>query len=179
VNTPAHLSIGAAVTLGVCAAVSASPVFAAGAGLASLVGSRAPDWDIKLEKLRRGLARLWIIGRPLRGLHLRHRGPTHYLVSWAIMTALCGLGASLAWSTAMLPVVVGVGTGYLAHLLADGCTIRGVPYFGPWNKRCVNLFGPRVSRYMSHGGGDLCGMVAVLAAVGLAALLLAPMYDRM
>jgi membrane-bound metal-dependent hydrolase YbcI (DUF457 family) len=177
VNTPAHLSIGAAVTLGVCAAASASPVFAAGAGLASLVGSRAPDWDIKLEKARRGIAKLWIIGRQLRGFSLRHRGPTHYLLSCVLMTGLCGLGAFLAWSTAMLPVVTGVGCGYLAHLVADGCTIRGVPYFGPWNKRCVNLFGPRVSRYMSHGGGELCGALAVLCAVVFVALLLPMSYN--
>lgn len=175
-NTPAHLSIGAAGTLGLCAVLSVSPVFAAGAGLASLVGSRAPDWDIKLERARRATAKLWVVGVPLRGFSLRHRGPTHYLLSCALMTGLCGLGAFLAWSTAMLPVVTGVGCGYLAHLLADGCTIRGVPYFGPWNKRCVNLFGPRVSRYMSHGGGELCGALAVLCAVGFAALLLAPMY---
>jgi membrane-bound metal-dependent hydrolase YbcI (DUF457 family) len=199
VNTPAHLSIGAAATLGVCAAVSASPVFAAGAGLASLVGSRAPDWAIKLEKARRRLARLWIIGRPLRGFYVPHRGWTHWLVAAGAWTALCGLGAFLAWSAATLPVLTGVGCGYLAHLLADGCTIRGVPYFGPWDRRCRNLLSVGWSQWMSRGpwggrlirrmgrwapkfllrsGGDLVGVFAVLCAMVFVAMILPLSYSR-
>lgn len=175
-NTPAHLSIGLAATLGVCAVASASPVFAAGAGLASLVGSRAPDWDIKLERWRRNLARAWVVGRPFRGFHVPHRGWTHYLVSACVWTALCALGAFLAWSAATLPVLTGIGCGYLAHLLADGCTIRGVPYLGPWDRRCRNLLGPRASRRMSHGGGDLVGVFAVLCALVFVALILPLSY---
>jgi membrane-bound metal-dependent hydrolase YbcI (DUF457 family) len=197
VNTPAHLSIGACVTLGACAALAVSPTFAAGAGLASLVGSRAPDWDIKLENWRRKLAKRRFIGRPFRGFYVPHRGWSHWLVSACLWTALCGLGAFLAWSAATLAVTLGVGAGYLAHLLADGCTIRGVPYWGPWNRRCVNLLGRRTSHWMSKGpwggrivqrmgrwapkcllrpGGDLVGTVAVLLAVGFAALLARPIW---
>jgi membrane-bound metal-dependent hydrolase YbcI (DUF457 family) len=177
VNTPAHLSIGVAVTLGVCVAVHAGPVFAAGAGLASLVGSRAPDWDIRLERARRRIAGVWFVGRPFRGFWVRHRGFTHWLVSLPVVTAASGLAALAAWSVAVLPVTVGVGLGYLAHLVADGCTIRGVPYFGPWNRRCVNLLGPGASRRMSNGGGDVVGLLAVLLAVGFAMLLVRPLVS--
>lgn len=170
-NTPAHLSIGLCVSLGVCAAVGVSPEFAAGAGLASFVGSRAPDWDIKVERWRRRLAAKRFVGVPFRGFGVRHRGGSHWLVSACLFTAACGLGAFLAWPAATLPVLTGVGSGYFGHLLADSCTVRGVPLAGPWSKRPWNLFGPRMSSRMSHGGGDLIGYLAVLAALGLAVVL--------
>lgn len=195
-NTPAHLSIGLAAALGVCVAVGASPEFAAGAGVASLVGSRAPDWDIKVERWRRKLAARRFIGRPFRGFGVRHRGGSHWLVSACLFTLVCGLGAFLAWPAATLPVLTGVGSGYFGHLAGDGCTIRGVPYWGPWSKRPVNLLGRRASKWMSSGpwcgrvarwvgklmgqrtpkwvlstGGQAVGVVASLAALGLAVVL--------
>lgn len=178
-NTPAHLSIGVCVSLGCCAAVSASPVFAAGAGLASLVGSRAPDWDIKVERWRRRLAAKRFVGRPFRGFAVRHRGGSHWLVSAVAFVGFCALGSFLAWSDATLPVLVGTAAGYLGHLVADGCTIRGVPYFGPWNKRSRNLLGPGLSRRMSHGWGDAVGLLAVLVSLGFAALIATPLYDTL
>lgn len=178
-NTPAHLSIGLAVSLGVCAATGTGPEFAAGVGFASLVGSRAPDWDIKLERWRRRLAAKWFIGRPFRGFAVRHRGGSHWLVSALLFTAVCTAGAFLAWSAATLAVFVGTSSGYFGHLAGDGCTIRGVPFWGPWDKRCRHLLGPRARIRMSHGGGDILGMLASLAALGFAVLLIAPVYDRM
>ena len=178
-NTPAHLSIGLCVSLGVCAAAGVSPEFAAGAGFASLVGSRAPDWDIRLERWRRRVAALWLIGKPFRGFAVPHRGWTHWLVSACLFTAFCGLGAFLAWSEATLPVLAGVGSGYLGHIAADSCTIRGVPAFGPWTRRPYWLLGPRLRQFMSHGGDRLVGGCAVLCSAGFAALLVSASYGMM
>jgi hypothetical protein len=213
VNTPAHLSIGAAATLALCAAVSASPVFAAGAGLASLVGSRAPDWDIRLERWRRNLARVWLVGRPFRWFSVPHRGPTHWErapllgASTALLLAvvslpalaitvgvlmatdgcllgsrrktelfpvrmmLAGAAVYVLWYSPVWTAALGIALGCAHHIMADRCSIKGTerdPLLGGGR---VFWLTPRLRAWVSHGGDRYVGGLAVLLAVGFAALL--------
>lgn len=131
-----HEAVGAAVTLAVCAAVDSGPLAAAAAVCASLLGSRLPDADqpgtriCRRTRLERRSLIASLAGGALRlpmtafaGL-AQHRGATHWLLSAAAATIIL-TGAAGALSPALvLPVAIGVGRGYCAHLLADACTTR-------------------------------------------------------
>ncbi len=79
-----------------------------------------------------------------------HRGPTHWLVTNLLLTALVGAGALLTGHKATSPAVLAFGLGYLSHLVSDGLTHWGNTYFGPfWNKRFHLLPKPLRFRYDS------------------------------
>jgi membrane-bound metal-dependent hydrolase YbcI (DUF457 family) len=64
-------------------------------------------------------------------------------------------------------VVIGVGSGYGAHLLADACTPYGAPPLGPFSARRVHLL-PHLCRIPTGSASDL--LVLVGAIVTAAAL---------
>lgn len=174
-----HEAIGAAVTLGVCAIADSGGLVATGAVCASLLGSRLPDVDLRGARIHRRtrLERRSIIAR-LAGRLLRlpmttfaafanHRGATHWLLSAAAATFLLTAAAGAVWPALTLPVAIGVGCGYGAHLLADACTPHGVPLLGPFSARRIHLLPPR-RRVATGGLGDVLVLVAAtLTAIAL------------
>jgi membrane-bound metal-dependent hydrolase YbcI (DUF457 family) len=149
---------------------------------ASLLGSRLPDIDQPGARIhrrtrterRRLLARL--AGAVLRlpmtivAAVVQHRGATHWLLSGAATTIVLAGAAEALWPPLALPVAIGAGCGYGAHLLADGCTPHGAPLLGPFSSRCVHLLPPRM-RVMTGGAGDLLVLTAAtLTATALACL---------
>lgn len=179
-----HEAMGAAATLAVCAAVDSGGLVAAAAVCASLLGSRLPDTDeggarihrrTRLER-RSLFARL--AGRVLRlpmtifAAVAQHRGATHWLLSGAATTIVLAGVAGELWPPLRLPVFIGVGCGYAAHLLADACTPHGAPILGPFSGRLVHLLPPRM-RVMTGGAGDLLMQIAAtLTAASLGLLVL-------
>lgn len=179
-----HQAVGAATTLVVCAAVDSSGLVAAGAVCASLLGSRLPDADQRGARIHRRtrLERRSLVAR-LCGRVLRlpmtifaavahHRGATHWLLSAAATTVVLSAAAGALWPPFGLPVFIGLGCGYGAHLLADACTPHGAPLLGPFSGRCVHLLPPRM-RVMTGGAGDLLVLIAATltaAALGLLVL---------
>jgi len=176
--------VGAAVTLAVCAAVDSGGLVAAAAVCASLLGSRLPDADQPGARIHRRtrLERRSLIAR-LAGRVLRlpmtifaalaqHRGATHWLLSGAATTIVLAGAAGALWPPLRLPVFIGAGCGYGAHLLADACTPHGAPLLGPFSARRVHLLAPRM-RVMTGGAGDLLVlMAATLTAAALGLLVL-------
>ena len=179
-----HEAIGAAVTLAVCAAADSGGLVATGAVCASLLGSRLPDADqpgarihrrTRLE--RRSLA-AGLAGAVLRlpmtifAAFTTHRGATHWLLSGAVVTIVVAGAARALWPPLALPIAIGAGCGYAAHLLADACTPHGAPLLGPFSGRCVHLLPPRM-RLVTGGAGDLFVLtVATVAAAALGLLVL-------
>lgn len=87
------------------------------------LGSTAPDW---LEWLYKATTGHWI----------KHRGVTHYVVYWLG-------GAVFGWFIwDYHHVITAFSLGGLSHVLADACTISGVPFSG-WSDRRFHLFGGR------------------------------------
>lgn len=179
-----HQAVGAATTLALCAAVDSSGIVAAAAVCASLLGSRLPDADQPGARIHRRtrLERRSLVAR-LAGRVLRlpmtifaalaqHRGATHWLLSGAMVTIVLAGAARALWPPLALPVLIGVGCGYCAHLLADACTPHGAPLLGPLSGHCVHLLPPRM-RLGTGGAGDLLVMIAAtLAAATLGLLVL-------
>lgn len=179
-----HEAVGTAVTLAVCAAVDSGALVAAAAVCASLLGSRLPDADEGGARIHRRtrLERRSLVAR-LCGHVLRlpmtifaavaqHRGATHWLLSGAVTTVVLAGAAGALWPPLRLPVFIGVGCGYGAHLLADACTPHGAPLLGPFSVRCVHLLPPRM-RVMTGEAGDLLVQIAATltaAALGLLVL---------
>lgn len=56
-----------------------------------------------------------------------HRSFTHSLISLFIVTWITYL--------ARPDYALAMALGYLSHLLADACTVRGIPLFWPWKQR--------------------------------------------
>lgn len=184
VRNPTHQAVGAASTLAVCAAVDCRPLATIVAVCASVLGSRLPDVDqpgarihrrTRLE--RRGLvARL--AGHVLRlpmtifAVFAKHRGATHWLLSGAATTVVLAGAAGALWPPLQLPVFIGVGCGYCAHLLADACTPHGAPLLGPLSACYIHLLPPQM-RVMTGGAGDLLVLIAAtLTAATLGLLVL-------
>jgi len=184
VRNRTHEAVGAAATLAVCAAVHSGGLVAAAAVCASLLGSRLPDADESGARIHRRtrLERRSLVAR-LAGRVLRlpmtifaslaqHRGATHWLLSGAVVTIVLAGAARALWPPLALPVAIGTGCGYCAHLLADACTPHGAPLLGPISACRVHLLPPRM-RLVTGGAGDLLVLVAATltaAAMGLLVL---------
>ena len=111
----AHIAIG----IGLGAAIQPLAIPAV------VLGATAPDW---LEWL------LTLSGRPVK-----HRTVTHTTIYWVLAAFL------LLFTTkdGVLLHLFGFALGGLSHVLADACTVSGVPFF-PWSTRRFHLFGGRL-----------------------------------
>lgn len=181
VRNRTHEAVGAAVTLAVCAAADRGAFATAAAVCASVLGSRLPDVDqggarihrrTRVERCNLMVAFAGAILRlPMRTFAAlaQHRGATHWLLSGAAVTVLlAGVARALA-APLTLPVAIGVGCGYCAHLLADACTPHGAPLLGPLRTRRVHLLPARM-RVVTGGVGDLLVLIAATAALSLLVL---------
>lgn len=141
---PTHCAIGAATALGVCALVTPQATDGAIMVGVALGSSKLPD-------------QLEIFG-------LRHRGPTHWLLTAAMFCGLVALAAAMIVDTHEYAgaIAAGVTIGYFMHIAADCCTISGVPVLGPFN-RADHWLLPRCLRVRTGKLGD--GFVALLATV--------------
>lgn len=68
-----------------------------------------------------------------------HRKLTHYLVTAAAVVYGAWYGSSELWPLDAERITRGVATGYLMHLLMDGFTRDGVPFFWPLLRRPIHL----------------------------------------
>ncbi len=164
--------------------MDSSRLVAAAAVCFSLLGSRLPDADQPGARIHRRtrLERRSLVAR-LAGRVLRlpmtifaavaqHRGATHWLLSGAVVTVVLAGAAGALWPPLRLPVFIGVGCGYGAHLLADACTPHGAPLLGPISAHRVHLLPPRM-RLVTGGAGDLLVLIVATlttAAIGLLVL---------
>jgi membrane-bound metal-dependent hydrolase YbcI (DUF457 family) len=177
-----HEAIGGAAALAACTAVQTGPLLAAGAFCASLFRSRLPDLDqpgarihrrTRLERRSFSAATVGSVLRVPVTIFARlaeHRGATHWLVTGAAVTIALTLASAAVWSRFGLPVAIGIGCGYGAHLLADACTPHSAPLFGPFRARRVHLL-PSGHRIVTGSLGDLLILIAAMltaAALGVA-----------
>lgn len=101
-----HISLGLAFTLPL---ITSGTV--AACGIIGLLGSIAPDWDLKL--------------------HIRHRTLTHCILLLATTTMLISkfnIDISAVWFV-----------NYLLHLLSDSLTLKGVPFLYPFKRKYYGL----------------------------------------
>ena len=138
-----HEAVGVAVTLAACAVTHSGALAAGCAASAPLLGSRLPDIDQlgarihRRSRLERRSLSAAIAGATLRlpltlfAAGARHRSVTHWLLSAAVVTLLLAALAAAAWPPLMLPIALGTGCGYVAHVVADACTPHGAPLLGP------------------------------------------------
>lgn len=83
-----------------------------------LLGSILPDSDHRHAPMGR-IIPLWLI--------FRHRGATHTIQAWAIVSAL-------VWYLWGWRAGAGMFIGYGSHLVLDACTPSGVKWFGGHKK---------------------------------------------
>lgn len=166
----AHLALGAitgAAVAATCAhdpaALWALPVGLVAGGLADVLDSqhavgREPlglSWRGIKYTLRRKhktlVDLLWLLPRVVGALLLDliaraipHRGLTHWLSTWALLSSLVWTLAQWGGGGHVLPLAF--AGGYLSHLLADGLTFSGVPYFGPLSAKSLHLL-PKPLRF--------------------------------
>lgn len=149
---------------------ASAAVLVAGAWLGSLL----PDADragSRIYRARRVERRMWpvrLLGRiarlPLRLLiMLGHRGLTHSLLACAAVAALASLLST--------DLAVGIGVGYLAHVLADACTPGGVPLLAPLSRKRLHVL-PRPARIPTGSLRELLVAVALTAGAVAATVFL-------
>jgi membrane-bound metal-dependent hydrolase YbcI (DUF457 family) len=101
---------------------------------------------------------------------LHHRGPLHSLLMTAGVTGLACLAFGLfgaAWSWGLL-----FGWGWLWHILADGLTDQGVPFFWPFTDDRKHT----LSRLLRGIGRLLLTLAAIAGILGLILIRLQPNF---
>ena len=175
-----HQALGLMSALAVCSAADADALTYAGCAVASLLGSRLPDLDQPRSRIhrrspieRRSLA-IGALGAVLRlplqafAVLASHRGATHWLTTAVLVTVAFGMLAAPLGATAVFVAAVGVGCGYVTHVLADACTRSGAPLLGPFSRRPVHLLGSRRTLRTGSPADVLVGVAAFGGAVVLA-----------
>lgn len=115
-----------------------------------------------LELLVRGI--LAILLGIIPGL-VKHRGPTHFLLTAVGLTGLLWfISVSLGWS---LMFTLAFSVGYLSHIWCDTMTRSGVPIFGPITRKKVYSL-PFPLRLRTEQTANLTEMIAVLLIILLA-----------
>lgn len=129
---PTHLAAGLCAGAAAVVWLQVPALQATWVMLGALLGALLPDIDHPKSWLGR---RLLFISLPLATV-FGHRGITHSLVAvagvcWAQYQALLHWSLGEHWRMA----AVGVGVGYLSHLLGDFATHGGVPWLWPYKQR--------------------------------------------
>ena len=115
---------------------------------AAVLGATAPDW---LERVGRNHLPL---------AHANHRGATHNLLGWLLVTAL-GFSVQWAWGAHL----AAFGLGGILHWLCDSLTVTGAPLTW-WSQHRSTLFGGRMrqgsktERAIAIGVALFCGWLA-------------------
>jgi inner membrane protein len=108
----------------------------------------------------------WVVSLPLDlfAYLVPHRGPTHWLLTAALLTfAVTTLVRFFGWHDWLW---ICFGVGYLSHILADGLTVAGVPFFGPLYRRSIGFL-PRPFRIRT---GSMQEYLLVEGSLGLYAV---------
>jgi len=105
--------------------------------------SLLPDIDHQSSRINRlfGTSRGlfgWLMHRFFKIFVGPHRTVTHYGLTWLALSLIVWIGLPAIWSPGG-PYAVAFSSGYGLHILADMLTERGVPVFGPVNKRSYTL----------------------------------------
>lgn len=108
-----------------------------------VIASLLPDIDHQSSRINRMLGTSrgligWLVFRFFKIFIGSHRTVTHYGVTWLALSLLVGIGLPLIWSPGP-PYAIAFSIGYGSHILADMLTDRGVPVFGPVNRRRYTL----------------------------------------
>lgn len=153
---PTHVAIGTTTALGVVAVASPELMHGVILVAAAVGSSKMPD-------------QLEVFG-------LRHRGPTHWLLTATLVCLVVGVVAGMVVQTEPYAwwILAGVAVGYGMHIAADCCTVSGVPVLGPFRKRPVWLL-PRGWRFVTGKSGDsLLAILMGAASLGLGYLIMVP-----
>jgi membrane-bound metal-dependent hydrolase YbcI (DUF457 family) len=138
-----HQLIGATTAYTITAIADTRPIPTITTVLAAIAASRLPDTD------------LWLPG-------IRHRGPTHWIVTGIVVTTFVLFVAALFLPASAGYIAGGFAIGYGMHIVADACTLAGVPALAPFTGRDIHLLptGMRV-----RTGGMFEGLVFALVAL--------------
>jgi len=134
-----HIAIATAITL----------PFNPAALVVSNLGATAPDW---LEQILKFF-----------GIHVEHRGATHYLIVPIIIIVI-------SFITDYKNMLFWFGVGYLSHWATDALTITGVP-ISPWDTSRVHFFGGKLRT------GDTLEYVIAFSLLAMSITVAKPMLN--
>lgn len=122
--------------------------------LVALVGAALSAWPVAIAYAASRLPDQLEVGG------IDHRTITHWpLTAGALLTGLWFGLAQLSSGQAVAIGVLFVAIGYVGHLLADGITLAGLPFLGPFLKRDLHLL-PKRLRLRTGGKADALVMLA-------------------
>jgi len=62
-----------------------------------------------------------------------HRGMTHSLVAWSVLTIICTIPS--LFLEGFQPIILGIAMGYLFHLVGDYFSVSSIPIFYPYQRK--------------------------------------------
>lgn len=155
-----HLIIGVAAGALLAAMLGVDPLHIGAAGAAAGAGAMLPDIDHRHAPIRQQLG---FIGDILL-FWLPHRGVTHSLVCWALVTALAIFGTVMFLKLAII-FPLALSAGYASHILADMTTQRGLPILYPWKANFYLL--PRGLRVTTGGWSEFVALLVIVGSMGV------------
>lgn len=115
---------------------------------AAVLGATAPDW---LE---------WVGRHHLPLAQATHRGATHNLLGWLLVTAT-GAMLDVTWASA----ITAFGLGGALHWVCDSLTVTGAPLTW-WSQHRSTLFGGRLRQGSKTERAIAIGIAIVCALIG-------------
>lgn len=147
-----HAALGALVGTALAAATHSPPDQAALLVGAAVLASLLPDVDHPKAAIRQKLG----IAGHVAFFWLRHRGITHTLCLW-------GLVSVAALIALPQPLALAISAGYASHLLSDCLTLSGLPLLMPLSHRMIHLL-PRPLRVRTGSLMESLLFLAIVAA---------------
>ena len=126
---PGHIAFGMVSYMGLCKFYGHDPGITDYCGV--VLGSLMPDIDHPYSRIGKTFPRV----SGFLSARFGHRGFTHSLIAIIfLMFTLFQSMESLGQSTPA-GIVVALCFGYLSHIVADFCTVTGVPLLWPWRRK--------------------------------------------
>lgn len=153
-----HLIIGATAGALLAVMLGVDPVHIGAAGVIAGAGAMLPDIDHRHAPIRQ---KLGFVGDILL-FWLPHRGVTHSLVCWALVTVLAIFGTAMFLKIAII-LPLALSAGYASHILADMTTQRGLPILYPWKANFYLL--PRGLRVTTGSWNEFVALVMIVGSM--------------
>lgn len=126
-----HITAGVGVGLAVAVVTHSPPLPAVGLAAAGGLAALLPDIDHRHSHFRK---RFGIVGDVFL-FWLPHRGLTHSLLLWGVLSVAC-------WLLLPLPYAVAAAGAYASHLLLDMLTPHGLAVLWPMSGRKLHIAPP-------------------------------------
>ena len=124
------------------------------------MGAMFPDIDSPTSKIRRGIRKVFTGDPSTEKRVINHRREPHMPLIWAVIFALCLFVFSNVFAETF---IWGMMIGVASHLFLDMLNPAGIPLFGPFKRKKINILPIKTNSW----GENIIAVLLVLCEIYL------------